>query len=127
VDLEILKAWAPQAYGIWTLVLIAVVYFVREWRETRKLSAADRLARREGYSHQVANLQAENRALGQDMRNLREEYDEYRRLCREETDQLRAHIRALEDELQGFKRRLDSQASAAGRLITDAREGRSRI
>jgi predicted nucleic acid-binding Zn-ribbon protein len=121
LTLDLLKAWAPQAYGIWTLVLIAALYFVREWRETRKMSSADRLARREGYAHQVQVLLKENRDLGSDMRELREEYDDYRRLCREETDQLRTQIRLLEDELQGLKRRLDAQGSAAGRMISDMR------
>lgn len=107
---EVLADFTPGAAGIWTLVIMGAAYLAREWRENRKLSAEDRLARREGYEKQVAHLTAENRALAQDMKQLREEYDRYRRLCQEETDQLRQHIISIEHELSGAKRRMDTQA-----------------
>jgi predicted nucleic acid-binding Zn-ribbon protein len=119
---ELLKQWAPQAYGIWTLVLLAIVYLAREWRETRKLSSADRLARREGYAAQVASLQDENRNLRQDIALLRREYDGYRHLCQEENDQLRGTVRELEDKVAGLKRRIDQQGSSTRRIIEDARD-----
>lgn len=109
-DIAFLKEWAPQAYGIWTLVLIAGVYFIREWRETRKLSSEDRQARREGFTWQVENLQRENRDLQTDLASLRREYDGYRQICHAETDQLRQQILALESEIAGFKRQRDTAA-----------------
>lgn len=121
-ELLALKEWAPQAYGIWTLVLIAIIYFAREWRETRKLSSADRLARREGYASQVENLQRENRLLQLDLTNLRHEYDDYRRLCQQETDDLRDQIIELETKMAGLKRRVDTQAVTLPRLIEDSRK-----
>ncbi|MDB5584326.1 MAG: hypothetical protein JWR80_9502 [Bradyrhizobium sp.] len=99
-----ISTWAPQAYGVWTLVLMAAVYFSREWRATRKLSTEDRQARREGFTWQVENLQRENRGLQTDLTVLRREYDEYRRLCHEETDQLRNQVIQLERDISGMKR-----------------------
>lgn len=121
-DLALLKDWAPQAYGIWTLVLLAIVYFAREYRETRKLSSDDRQARREGFAAHVESLQGENRSLRSDLFDLRREYDDYRRLCQHETNQLRDEVRHLEDKVVGLNRRLDSQASALGRQIHDVRK-----
>lgn len=107
---EVFKDWAPQAYGIWTLVLMAIVYFAREYRETRKLSSADRQARREGFTWQVENLQRENRDLQTDLTALRREYDAYRKLCHEETDQLRDQVLSLENEVAGLKRQRTTAA-----------------
>lgn len=121
-DLALLREWAPQAYGVWTLVLIAVLYFIREWRETRKLSSTDRLARREGYALQVENLQRENRFLQTDLTNLRHEYDDYRRLCQQETDDLRNQVIQLENNVAGLRRRVDTQAATLPRLIEDTRK-----
>lgn len=101
---DLFKDWAPQAYGIWTLVLMAFAYFAREWRETRKLSADDRQARREGFTWQVENLQRENRGLQTDLASLRREYDDYRAICHAETDQLRGQVVLLETEVAGMKR-----------------------
>ncbi|WP_028970168.1 hypothetical protein [Sphingomonas sp. URHD0057] len=121
-EIALFREWAPQAYGIWTLVLFAFVYLVREWRETRKLSSADRLARREGYALQVENLQRENRLLQTDLNALRHEYDDYRRLCHDETDALRSQVVRLEDEVTGLKRRIDSQAVSLARQVDDMRK-----
>lgn len=101
---NIFGQWAPQAYGIWTLVIMAATYSAREWRATRKLSAEDRQARREGFTWQVENLQRENRQLNADLASLRREYDDYRALCHAETDQLRKQVMTLEGDIAGLKR-----------------------
>lgn len=94
--------------GVWTGVLMFAGWMLKEWRETRKLSLDDRLARRDGYAKQVEMLMAENRKLGEDMSKLREEYDQYRQLCHRETDQLRGMVMNLENEVAGYKRKRDS-------------------
>lgn len=114
---SILQDFTPGAYGIWSGVLMFAAWWLREWRETRKLSSADRLARREGYAKQVATLMGENRSQREDMTLLRSEYDTYRHTCQAETDQLRGEIRGLEDLVAGLKRRLDAQGSSKARLI----------
>lgn len=105
---DLLKQFTPGAYGIWTVVLMISAWMLKEWRETRKLSADDRLARREGYAKQVEMLMAENRRLGADLREVREEYDAHRRQCYEETDQLRRMIIDNQGEIEGYKRKVDS-------------------
>lgn len=117
------------SYGIWTGVLLFLGYLTKEWRETRKLSADDRLARRDGYAKQVENLQKENRDLRSDVNGLEDRHQKYREWCeaqhdkdrllirelRDENDTARATdramIRALQDELTGIKR-----AMAAGQV-----------
>lgn len=111
--------WQPQAYGIWTGVIMFAGWLLRELRETRKLSTEDRQARREGFAHQVEGLQVENRNLRLDLSALRHEYDDYRRLCHHETDELRGQVVELSNELTGLKRRLDSQSVAVARQIRD--------
>lgn len=113
---KILTEFTPGAYGIWTGVLMFAAWFLKEWRETRKLSADDRLARREGYAKQVESLQKENRALGADLAKLRKEYDDYRHLCQSETDALRQNIIRLEGELSGYKRRVDMQGMEIAKI-----------
>ena len=103
--------------GTWTGVTMFALYLLREWRETRKLSSEDRLARREGYAKQVESLQVENRKLRGDLVEQEERHAEYRHACQRETDQLRGEIRGLEDEITGLKRRLDSQAQTLGRAM----------
>lgn len=100
--------WTPSAVGIWILIFMFCVYALREYRETRKLSSADRQARREGYETQVQLLTGENRALASDLSQLRVEYDQYRRDCHAENDALRNMIIRLENEVAGFKRRADT-------------------
>lgn len=90
-------------------------YILREWRETRKLSFDDRMARREGYSRQVSDLTDENRALRTDQRLLREEYDHYRRLCQAETDQLRTDMQAQANRISGMMRKITDIAVRAAR------------
>lgn len=117
---KILGEFTPGAYGIWTGVLMFAGWFLKEWRETRKLSADDRLARREGYAKQVEMLMAENRRLGDDLRNVREEYDAHRRQCYEETDQLRRMIINNQGEIEGYKRKVDSMSIELASLKRDA-------
>ena len=105
---KIIGDFTPGAYGIWTGVLMFAGWFLKEWRETRKLSADDRLARREGYAKQVEMLMAENRRLGDDLRGVREEYDAHRKQCYEETDQLRRMILDGQYEIAGHKRKIDT-------------------
>lgn len=100
--------FTPGSYGIWTGVFMFAAWLAREWRETRKLSADDRLARREGYAKQVEMLAAENRRLLEDQAKLRKEYDDYRHLCQMETDSLRDMLIAVQGELAGYKRRVDT-------------------
>lgn len=106
----------PGAVGIWTGVAMLAVWLLREWRETRKLTDADKMARREGYARQVEMLMGENRSMLKDQRELREEYDRYREMCRSETDELRGKILRLENEQTGYKRRLDAQSIELARL-----------
>lgn len=94
----------PGGVGIWFLVVMIAIYMLREWRETRKLSLEDRIARRDGYAKQVETLMHENRDQREDMRLLRREYDEHRKQCQTETDQLRQMVINLESEVQGMKR-----------------------
>ena len=105
------------ATGVWSGVLMFAGWLLNEWRQTRRLSAEDRQARREGYAKQVEGLQLENRNLRDDLMTAERRHDDYRRACQSETDQLRAEIRSLEDMVTGLKRRLDSQASALGRAV----------
>jgi len=116
---EILRDFTPGAYGIWTGVLLFAGWLLREWRETRKLSADDRLARREGYEKQVTILTAENRALAGDMRDLREEYDQYRGICQQENDQLRSQVIKLEFDIAGLRRKTATIARDIARLARD--------
>lgn len=106
--IPLLKDFTPGAYGVWTGVLMLAAWFAKEWRETRKLSAEDRQARREGYAAQLENLQQENRSLYEDQRKLRKEYDDYRHFCQMETDSLREMLIAVQGELAGYKRRVDT-------------------
>lgn len=131
IDLvKLFEGFTPGAYGIWSGVLMFAAWWLREWRETRKLSVDDRNARREGYAKQVSLLSAENRSLMADQRALREEYDHYRRTCHEETDQLRQQVVALEGEVAGLLRKLAEAGIQAIRgiaaplspLITEAAE-----
>lgn len=112
--------WTAGATGVWTGVLMLAAYILNQMRLDRKLSADDRIARREGYEKQVQMLTAENRLLGEDQRSLREEYDNYRRLCKLETDQLRAMVMALEREVEGLKRQraVDTIHEARGKRGT---------
>lgn len=103
---SILEAFTPGAVGIWSGVAMFGAWWLKEWRETRKLSLDDRNARREGYAKQVSLLTAENRALMADQRALREEYDLYRHACHEENNQLRQQVMALEGEVAGLLRKL---------------------
>lgn len=105
--------------GTWTGVMMFGIYLLREWRETRKLSSADRLARREGYAKQVENLQGENRRLRGDIAGTEKRHTEYRRTCQAETDQLRGEIRHLEEEVFGLKRALAAQGQTYARAVVD--------
>jgi hypothetical protein len=108
--------FTPGATGIWAGVLMFAAWWLREWRETRKLSFEDRMARRDGYARQVEMLLVENRSQRSDLAELREEYDNYRVLCHSETDQLRDMIQENEEEIQGLKRKVAEQGIEIARL-----------
>lgn len=114
---KLLEGFTPGAYGIWTGVFMFAAWLLREYRETRKLSAEDRLARREGYAQQVEGLQRENRELRAEMTKNRTEHEEYRRLCHAETDGLRAQVIQLMNEIEGMRRQMSAQAAALARLV----------
>lgn len=116
----IMRDFTPGAAGIWTLVAMMGLYLIREWRETRKLSAEDRLARREGYAKQVENLQAENRKLRGDIADMEQRHSDYRRLCHQETDQLRDQVVYLNNRISGLLRKLADVAIRAARGDMDA-------
>lgn len=122
------KMMTPGTYTLLYLAVLATWYVIKEWRETRKLSAEDRLARREGYAKQVGVLMTENRNLRADLAaaearhnqyrlESEKRYDDHRRTCEAETSQLRDEVRELEDTVTGFKRKLDAQAGAVGRAV----------
>lgn len=113
---NVIQDVTPGAVGIWLAVGMLAIHFIREWRENRKLSADDRIARRNGYEVQVRDLRNENRALIEDLRELRKEYDEHRKLCQQETDQLRNMVMALQDEVQGLKRNRATDALEIAQL-----------
>lgn len=106
----------PGAVGTWVLVAMLAMYGLREWRETRKLSLEDRLARRDGYARQVEMLMDENRSLRGDLSRLHDEYDLYRKMCQEENSQLRQQIRRVEDMIAGLERRVATDAIELARL-----------
>jgi septal ring factor EnvC (AmiA/AmiB activator) len=114
---KIAQDFTPGAAGIWTLVVMFAAYLLREWRETRKLSFEDRLARREGYAKQVEDLTLENRKLREDVTRAWHEHEEYRRLCHTETDQLRSEIQSLSNEVAGFKRAIAAGEISAVRTL----------
>lgn len=114
---KILADFTPGAYGIWTGVLLFMAHMIREWRETRKLSAEDRLARREGYAKQVASLMAENRSLREDLARMEAEHNAHRRSYHEETDALRKKVRVLEDEISEIMRSQTTDQNAIAGLI----------
>lgn len=117
---KIIADFTPGAVGIWALVLMFSIYFLREWRETRKLSLEDRLARRDGYAKQVTGLQVENRELRAEVQRVMEAHDAYRKLCHAETDQLRRQLISMADELQGYKRQLADQMLRLTHLVDEA-------
>lgn len=112
----ILRDFTPGAAGVWTIALMVAGWMLREYRETRKMTAEDRLARRDGYAKQVELLTKENRALAGDLANLRAEYDKYRRICQTETDQLRGMIIDLERAQLGTVRNVAVESIEIARL-----------
>lgn len=107
---KVIAGLTPGGVGIWFLVVMIGIYLIREWRETRKLSLEDRIARRDGYARQVEVLLKENREQRDDMRKLRDEYDAHRRQCQLETDQLRHMVIDLEGKVEGLNRRVATDA-----------------
>lgn len=118
----ILSEFTPGAAGVWTGVLMFAGWMLREWRENRKLSDADKQARRQGYEKQVQLLTGENRELAIDLRKLREEYDGYRKLCQAETEQLHRQNMEQEIEIATLRRRVDVQAIEIAQLSPPAPE-----
>lgn len=96
----ILREFTPTSYGLVWVAIMFTIYLIREWRETRKMSSEDKLARRDGYARQVELLMNENRHLLEDQHKLRIEYDQHRRQCYEETERLRMMIVRLEHEVR---------------------------
>lgn len=115
-ELSILKELTPGAYGVWVIAAMIALRYLKEWRETRKLSLDDRLARREGYAKQVENLQEENRLLSTDLRDLREEYDGHRQQCFKETQSLREDLQRKEAEIVGLFRKVADLSIRLARL-----------
>lgn len=114
---RIIADFTPGSAGIWVLVCMFGIYFIREWRESRKLSIEDRLARRDGYAKQVASLQVENRELRTELHNVQQAHSAYRKLCHDETDQLRKQLQDIADEMQGYKRQFaQHMLSLTGKL-----------
>lgn len=120
---KVIAGLTPGGVGIWFLVVMIGIYLIREWRETRKLSLEDRIARRDGYARQVEVLLKENREQRDDMREhrdemrlLREEYDAHRRQCQLETDQLRHMVIELEGKVEGLNRRVATDAIELAKL-----------
>lgn len=111
--------WTPGGVGIWFVAMLIAGWMLKEWREYRKLSIEDRNARRDGYARQVEILLGENRALMEDQRKLREEYDHHRKICQAETDQLRTMIIDLEGKVEGLNRRVATDAIEILRLRGD--------
>lgn len=111
------KSFTPGAWGIWTGVALFMYYMGKQYIEERKLSAADRAARREGYEKQIQMLTAENRAVMEMQGKLREEYDKYREICHKETDELREQSIRLENTVQGLRRRIDTIGLVIARSI----------
>lgn len=108
---QTLKSLTPEAWAAWTVAVIIGGYVINQMRLDRKLSADDRLARRDGYATQVSKLtdqvkmlMEENRALLADQAALRREYDDHRKICQMETDQLRRMVVDLESEVAALKR-----------------------
>lgn len=103
--LDLIKAFTPGAVGVWTGVAMFAIYLLREWRENRKLTAEDRLARRDGYAKQIEMLMHENRALMADQAALRRELEENRKQCDIENGKLRAAIEELQSEVAELRKK----------------------
>lgn len=113
---RILADFTPGAAGIWLVAAMLFAHFAREWRETRKLSLEDRLARRDGYAKQVESLQMENRSLRAEMHVMNENHENYRVLCHRENDQLRGMLVTVQNELEGLKRRVATDSIELARI-----------
>ena len=100
---QILNAFTPGAVGVWTGVLMFSIYLLREWRENRKLSFEDRIARRDGYAKQVEMLMRENRSLMTDLSTFRRELDENRERCDAENQHLHSLIDILRTEVSDLR------------------------
>ena len=116
---EIIQDFTPGAAGVWTGVFMFFAWWIREWRETRKLSSSDRLARRDGYARQVESLMAENRLLREDLRKLERQHHEYRRQCVAENDDLRKELCLTKGQLEEIKASLN----IVGKTHKDGRAG----
>lgn len=117
---ELLQNDATRTLGILALVGLGVIYLVREWRATRKLTTEERQARREGFAAQVdllmrelAECRAECRGQLSDQQSLRRENDDFRRLAYQIQEQQRREILDLREEVEGLKRK---QAHESGEI-----------
>lgn len=112
--------FTPGAAFLAYIAAIITFHYLKEWRETRKLSMEDRQARREGFMALVESLQDENRDLRVNLLTNEKTHDEYRRMCQQETDQLRGHVVHLEDRVAGLMRKIADIAIRAARGDIDA-------
>lgn len=113
----ILSQFTPGAWGIWTGVIMLGGWFLREYRETRKLSSDDREARRTGYAAQVEQLLKENRDLRNEMRDIRDSTSKEHKECRDENTELRALVIKLEDQVTALRRKIETQAQRISQLV----------
>lgn len=113
---RIIEGFTPGAVGIWVVAAMLIVHFLKEYRETRKMSLEDRLARRDGYARQVEMLMDENRSLRAEMHSMNENHERYRQQCHKENDQLRDMLVTVQNELEGLKRRVATDAIELARL-----------
>lgn len=121
---HLIQTITPGNWGIiLTLLAFGSGWAMTQWKENRKLTTAERLAKREGFTAQVELLLNENRALLNDMHQLRIEYDNHRKLCYHETEQLRGMVIALQNEVEGLKRRATQDALEIAHLKGAKDEG----
>ena len=116
---QVMRDITPGAAGVWVLVLAVLGWMLQQYRENRKLSDADKIARRQGYEVEVRELRDECRALRADQTALRDDYDKYRRDCQEETDELRAENRQLRGIIEGLQTRVKLLTDALARFDMD--------
>lgn len=117
---KVIEGLTPGGAGVWVIAAMVGLQHAKQWNEDRKLSAEDRIARREGYAKQVAELTAENRQQREEMQRIRNDADKARRLCLQENDQLRDGIIVLENKVAGIMRKMADIAIRAARGEIDA-------
>ena len=107
-EVEILKALTPGGVGVWTLVFLCLITLIKGWPALKKISVeadgslrADLLARISDLEKQAAQdrlaftneMAAERKRCEEEIRELRQEFDEDRRALNEQVSGLLAAIR----------------------------------